>query len=532
MDSEQFRAAAYSAIDQIIDYYDTIESRRVVSNVSPGYLKPLLPSGPPANPEPWADIQSDIESKILPGITHWQSPNFLAFFPANSSYPGILGELYSATFNSANFNWLCSPAATELETIVLDWLARLLNLPECFLSTSRNGGGGVIQGSASEAICTVIVAARERYLGNLAAAGKSVEQSEGIIDNNRSKLVALFSDQTHSSTQKGCQIAGVKHHSIQVPGSATENYVLTGPLLRKALEELTAKGLHPFFLTVTLGTTATCAADDFASIVPVLKDYPNLWVHVDAAFAGAALILPQYHHVPAPFKHFDSFNMNMHKWLLTNFDCSCLYVRTRKHLLDALSIAPPYLRNPFSEQGLVTDYRDWQIPLGRRFRALKIWFVMRSYGVSGLQRHIWDSIRHGESFAQWVRDRADIFEIVVPPAFALTVFAIKTTRREESNRLTRVVYEAVNADGEIFITSTVIDGIYAIRVVGGGPKIREEVLRRAFEILVSKTEEVLKAEGTPQVSGINGINGVVKIDCVNGVDDIKLGGVDGIATLK
>ncbi|CUS10032.1 unnamed protein product [Tuber aestivum] len=520
MNSEQFRAAAHTAIDQIIDYYDTIGSRRVVSNVSPGYLKPLLPPGPPANPEPWADIQSDIESKILPGITHWQSPNFLAFFPANSSYPGILGELYSATFTSANFNWLCSPAATELETIVLDWLARLLNLPACFLSTSKNGGGGVIQGSASEAICTVLVAARERYLRNLAAAGNSAEESEGIVDDNRSKLVALSSDQTHSSTQKGCQITGVKHHSIKVPGNATENYILTGPLLRKALEELTAKGLHPFFLTVTLGTTATCATDDFASVVPVLMDYPNLWVHVDAAFAGAALILPQYQHVPAPFEHFDSFDMNMHKWLLTNFDCSCLYVKTRKHLLDALSITPPYLRNPFSEQGLVTDYRDWQIPLGRRFRALKIWFVMRSYGVSGLQGHIWNSIRYGESFAQWVRDRADIFEIVVPPAFGLTVFAVKAALREESNRLTKAVYEAVNAHGEIFITSTVIDGTYAIRVVGGGPKTREEVLRRAFEIFVCKTEEVLRATDAAKVDGIDGVNGVAKVNGMNGVNYI------------
>ena len=465
-------------------------------------------------------------------MTHWQSPNFLAFFPANSSYPGILGELYSATFNSANFNWLCSPAATELETIVLDWLARLLNLPECFLSTSKNGGGGVIQGSASEAICTVIVAARERYLRSLATTGKSAEECEEIVDNNRSKLVALFSDQAHSSTQKGCQIAGVKYHSIKVPGSATENYILTGPLLRKALEELTGRGLHPFFLTVTLGTTATCAADDFASIVPVLKDYPNLWVHVDAAFAGAALILPQYQHIPAPFEHFDSFDMNMHKWLLTNFDCSCLYVKTRKHLLDALSITPSYLRNPFSEQGLVTDYRDWQIPLGRRFRALKIWFVMRSYGVSGLQGHIRNSLQHGESFAQWVRDRADLFEIVVPPAFALTVFAVKAALREESNHLTKVVYEAVNADGEIFITSTVVDGIYAIRVVGGGPKVREEVLRRAFLILVSKTEEVLKAGGASPLNAVNGAKEVARVNGESGENGVKLSGVSSITAVE
>ncbi|KAH8145063.1 uncharacterized protein LAJ45_10974 [Morchella importuna] len=335
MDSSQFRAAAHSAIDQIIGYYDTIEDRRVLSGVEPGYLKNLLPDGPPVDGEVWAEIQKDIESKIIPGITHWQSPNFLAFFPANSSYPGILGELYSAAFTSANFNWLCSPAATELETIVLDWLCKLLNLPECYLSTSPNGGGGVIQGSASEAIVTVVVTARDRYLKMLSAGAKTAEEKEEIIDAHRHKLVALFSDQAHSSTQKGCQIAGVKHRSIKVPGSPTSNYSLTGPLLRQKLEELNEQGLEPFYLTLTLGL-----------LQPI-------WVHVDAAYAGAALICEEFQHLTAGFENFDSFDMNMHKWLLTNFDCSCLYVKERKNLFDALSITPAYLRNPFTSSGVL-----------------------------------------------------------------------------------------------------------------------------------------------------------------------------------
>lgn len=477
----------------------------MVPSVSPGYLGKLLPEGAPEEGEPWSTIQADIDSKILPGITHWQSPNFLAFFPANSSYPGILGELYSAAFTSANFNWLCSPAATELETVVLDWLCKLFALPPCYLSTSSSGGGGVIQGSASEAILAVIVAARDRYLHYLSASASTAEEASSIIDSKRHKLVALFSDQAHSSSQKGCQIAGVKHHIVKVPGSSTTNYILTGPQLRRELQDLTSRGLEPFYLTLSLGTTATCATDDFASIAEVIKSYPNLWVHVDAAYAGAALICPEYQHLTTTFASFDSFNTNMHKWLLTNFDCSALFVKSRKPLLDALSVTPPYLRNTFSESGLVTDYRDWQIPLGRRFRALKIWFVLRTYGVKGLQAHIHKCVSLGDLFAGWIRTRPDLFRVITPPAFALTVFTLATG----NNAMAKTVCDEVNADGEVFITGTVVDGAFAIRVVGGAPKTCEKVMRRAFEILVSKAEEVI-ARGAPVGTGgvVEAVGGV------------------------
>lgn len=354
---------------------------------------------------------------------------------------------------------------------------------------------------------TVIVTARDRYLNYLAADAKTEGEREEIIDAHRHKLVALFSDQAHSSTQKGCLIAGVKHRSIKVPGSSTSNYSLTGPLLRQKIEELKSQGLEPFYLTVTLGTTATCAIDNFAEIAEVLKDYPQIWVHVDAAYAGAALICKEYQHLAVGFAAFDSFNMNMHKWLLTNFDCrfvplspfcflelviltprSCLFVKERKHLLNSLSITPSYLRNPHSDSGLVTDYRDWQIPLGRRFRALKIWFVMRTYGVSGLQAHIRNTISHGEHFAALIKSRPDLFKSITPPAFALTVFVVNTgsggQMLEMQNKITKAVYERINEEGKVYITSTVLDGIYAIRVVGAGPKVRRETLERAFEVVV------------------------------------------------
>jgi aromatic-L-amino-acid decarboxylase len=422
-----------------------------------------------------------------------QSPNFMAFFPASSSFPGMLGELYSAAFTAPAFNWICSPAVTELETIVLDWLAKLLNLPDCYLSTTH--GGGVIQGSASEAIVTVMVAARDKYLRETTAHLSGLELEDAIA-HKRSKIVALGSEAVHSSTQKAAQIAGVRYRSI--PVAQADEYALTGAGLEEVLKECKAKGLEPFFLTTTIGTTATCAVDDFASIAAVLSKYapPNvpgeIWVHVDAAYAGAALVCPEYQHLTASFEHFHSVDMNMHKWLLTNFDASCLFVRKRKDLVDALSIMPSYLRNEFSDSGLVTDYRDWQIPLGRRFRRLKIWFVLRTYGVKGLQAHIRKHVAHGEVFASLIESRSDLFKIFTRPSFALTVFQVvpKVAGKQSQDDITKEVYETVNKRGQIYITSSVVGGAYVIRVVSSNPKAEEKYLRRAFEVLVETVEEL------------------------------------------
>lgn len=447
----------------------------------------------------------------------------MAFFPANSSYPGILGEIYSAAFTAPAFNWLCSPAVTELETVVLDWVAKALALPSCFLSEGE--GGGVIQGSASEAIVTVMVAARERAFTRLTehlgeAGSKEVEDGKDVL---RGKLVALGSEQAHSSTQKGALIAGTKFRTVSA--YKKDQFGVRGATLKTTLEECVRDGLVPYYLTVSLGTTGTCAVDYFEEIAEVLKEYPNLWVHVDAAYAGAALVCPEYQHHAKHFGSFDSFDFNMHKWLLTNFDASCLFIKTRRDLTSALSITPSYLRNSFSDSGLVTDYRDWQIPLGRRFRALKIWFVLRSYGISGLQTHIRNHIRLGEYFHSLVLTRPDLFSVLAGPSFALTVVTINPRRPKQrrlsaanqpdpdhesylndfspdagaqalvdANRITKVVYEEVNSRGEIFLTSSVIAGIYAIRIVSASPGAEEKYLKRAFEILVGVAEEVLDRE--------------------------------------
>ncbi|KAL3420120.1 aromatic-l-amino-acid decarboxylase [Phlyctema vagabunda] len=523
MDSKQFREAAASAIDEIANYYDNIEDRRVVSNVEPGYLKKLLPDAPPQEGESWTEIQKDIETKIMPGLTHWQSPNFMAFFPASSTYPGMLGELYSAAFTAPAFNWICSPAVTELETVVLDWLAKLLNLPDCYLSTEH--GGGVIQGSASEAVVTVMVAARDKYLRETTASLTGLELEDAVM-HKRSKMVAIGSEMSHSSAQKAAQICGVRYRSV--PVTKETNFAMTGAGLEKTIAECRAQGLEPFWLGTTLGTTSTCAVDDFASIAATLSrvsppDAPGeIWVHVDAAYAGAALVCPEYHHLTASFQHFHSFDMNMHKWLLTNFDASCLFVKKRKDLIDALSITPAYLRNEFSESGLVTDYRDWQIPLGRRFRSLKIWFVLRTYGVKGLQAHIRKHVGLGELLNDLLKSRTDLFEVITGPSFALMVFNIvpKTAGKEEQDKITKAVYETINERGEIYITHSVVQGVYVIRVVSANPLAEEKFIRKAFDILVNTTEEL--RDGKLQKKAVNGVivdgkgEGVGEVAVVNG----------------
>jgi aromatic-L-amino-acid decarboxylase len=528
MTSSQFNNAATEAIQDITNYYDNITDRPVIPSVEPGYLAKLLPQSPPTEAESWDKIRADMESKIMPGMTHWQSPDFMAFFPASSSYPGMMGELWSAALTVPAFNWLCSPAVTELETIVMDWVAQMLALPECFLSKGK--GGGVIQGSASEAIVTCMVAARERYVTRTLEKEGVVlteEQKEDRSAEIRSKLVALATKHTHSSTHKGANIAGTRFRSIDT--LLSNDLALQGHELRSTIEKLKSQGLEPYFLTVSLGTTNTCAVDDFESIAEVKRDYPDIWIHVDAAYAGVALVLPEYQHYCKHFSTFDSFDTNMHKWLLTNFDASCLFVQNRRDLTDALSITPAYLRNNFSDQGLVTDYRDWQIPLGRRFRALKVWFVIRTWGVEGLKKHITHHLKLSDLFVDLVRSRSDLFTIITPPAFALVVLTVNPTRKKlapkpsttegepdaensvpyqdshiaiipqqpdsstlkQANANTKEVYEIVDHSKKVFLTSSLVGDAYAIRVVSANPLASEDGIRKVFGLLVEAAEKVL-----------------------------------------
>lgn len=432
----------------------------------------------------------------------------------------MLGEMYSGAFNAAAFNWICSPAVTELETIVMDWVAKLLNLPDCYLSQGE--GGGIIQGTASEVIVTAVVAARERIIRRRL---KDMQEGEEKLDKAaemRGKLVALGSEHAHSSTQKAAIIAGTRFRTVPAPRE--DGFRVTAAALRKTIEECKAKGLEPFYFTATLGSTATCAVDDLEGIAKLAQEYPDLWIHVDAAYAGSALVCPEYQHLCKPMSHYDSFNFNMHKWLLVNFDCSAFFIKRRRDLIDTYSITPSYLRNEFTDKGLVTDYRDWQIPLGRRFRSLKVWFVLRTYGINGLRSFIRNHIKLGEYFNSLVSSRPDLFTVVTPAAFGLTTFYVKPKRpgsasspattanpshenylndftsdaeaqyRENANQITKEVYEKVNSRGEFFITSTVACGVYVIRIVSATQSAEEKYLKQVFERLVEAAEEKLGKE--------------------------------------
>jgi aromatic-L-amino-acid decarboxylase len=516
------RASAPTCIQATTDrgvvatYYDTLEQRPVLPSVAPGYLRPLVPASAPEDGESWDKIQADIDRVIMPGLTHWQSPKFMAFFPCNSSFPAMLGDMYSGAFNAAAFNWVCSPAITELETVMMDWVARLIALPKEFLSDGE--GGGIIQGTASEVVVTALVAARERIirrkLGDMPEGEERMDRGADI----RGKLVALGSEHAHSSTQKAAIIAGTRFRTV--PGPKETGFSVTASALRRTIEECRAKGLEPFYFTITIGSTGTCAIDDLVGIAELAKEYPDLWIHVDAAYAGSALVCPEYQHLCPPIAAFDSFNFNLHKWLLVNFDCSAFFIKKRKDLMDTYSITPSYLRNPHSDKGMVTDYRDWQIPLGRRFRSLKVWFVLRSYGVNGLRAFIRKHVKLGEYLHDLLLSRTDLFTVVTKPAFGLVTFQIKppqpsstvTTANkpdpaheaylndftpnaeaqylEHVNQKTKEVYEKINSEGEFFLTSTIVGGQYVIRVVSATLLSEEKYMKQVFEALVKATEGI------------------------------------------
>ena len=302
-------------------------------------------------------------------MTHWHSPNFHAYFPTANSYPAILADILSGSLACIGFTWKASPACTELEMVMMDWLAKMILLPSYFLFSSKGKGGGVIQGTASEATLVALLAARNRIL-----------TSDESIDS--SKLIAYTSEQAHSSVERAGLLGGVKIHFVK---ANPVNLGLEGSALEEAINEDKSKGLIPFFIVATLGTTNTCAFDNLAEIGPVANQN-NLWLHVDAAYAGSAFICPEFRDKMAGIEYADSFNMNPHKWLLVNFDCSTLWFKDASHVVDSFSVDPVYLKHEM--QGKVPDYRHWQIPLGRRFRSLKMWFVFRTYGVKGLRQHI------------------------------------------------------------------------------------------------------------------------------------------------
>jgi aromatic-L-amino-acid decarboxylase len=446
MNWDDFRAAGYFLVDWLADYRTTIEQRPVLSQVPPGSIRAQLPAHPPLQPESFSQMMEDVDRVLMPGITHWQSPNFFAYFPANSSPAAVLGELLSAGLGVQGMLWATSPACTELETHVLDWLAEMLALPEGF--TSRGEGGGVIQDTASSAALCALLAARER-----ATAGAGNQLGLGRAG---AALVAYTSNQAHSSIEKAVTIAGLGREQLRLI-EVDAAFALRPEALARQLAADREAGLRPFFISATLGTTSSNAMDPLTALGPLARQY-NCWLHVDAAMSGTAALCPEFRHWFAGLEMADSFNFNPHKWMFTSFDCSCLYVRERAALIQALSILPEYLRNAASASGAVIDYRDWQIPLGRRFRALKLWFVIRAFGVEGLQRRIREHVELARQFAGWVAaDKR--FELAAPAPLNLVCFRLRAGDAANEKLLA-----ALNASGALYLTHTKLNGQYTLRM--------------------------------------------------------------------
>ena len=446
MSPEEFRQHGRAVLDWLAHYQERIESFPVLSQVEPGQVRASLPAEPPLLGESFDKILRDVDQLIIPGITHWQSPNFFAFFPANASGPAILGELLSAGLGVQGMLWATSPACTELETHVLDWLVEMLGLPPNFKSAGT--GGGVIQDSASSASLCALLAARER--------ATDYNSNERGCDG---RLVAYASTQAHSSIEKAVKIAGLGRQNLQLI-DVDQGFALRPEALARQIKQDREAGLVPCFVCATVGTTSSNAIDPLPEIGRICRE-EGLWLHVDAAMSGTAALCPEYRHIHDGLELADSYCFNPHKWMFTNFDCDCFYVADRAPLIKALSVLPEYLRNKATESGAVIDYRDWQVPLGRRFRSLKLWFVIRHYGVEGLRHHVRRHVELAQRFARWV-DEDERFELAVPPPLNLVCF-----RHVGGDVINERLLDRLNGSGHLYLTHTKLNEQFTLRLCVG-----------------------------------------------------------------
>jgi aromatic-L-amino-acid decarboxylase len=469
MTPEEFRRYGRAVVDWIADYYGNVESFPVLSQTKPGQIRTLLPPEPPVRGETFETIMEDMGKLILPGVTHWQSPNFFAFFPCNASGPSILGELLSAGLGVQGMLWTTSPACTELETRVLDWLVEMLGLPGKF--RSDGDGGGVIQDTASSASLCALITARER------ASGYSVNE-RGFDE----QLVAYASAEAHSSIEKAVKIAGLGRGNLRLI-EVDDDFALRPEALEEQIRKDRDAGLKPCFVCATVGTTSSNAVDPVAEIGTICREQ-GLWLHVDAAMSGTAAICPEYRHIHEGVEFADSYCFNPHKWMFTNFDCDCFYVADRAALIKSLSVLPEYLRNKATESGAVTDYRDWHVPLGRRFRSLKLWFVIRHYGVEGLRFHVRRHVELAQEFARWIEE-SDKFELAVSPPLNLVCF-----RHVGGDGVNQRLLERLNRSGKLYLTHTVLRERYTLRFCVGQTRTEERHVREAWRQIKKAAAEL------------------------------------------
>uniref|UniRef100_A0A452TWE3 Aromatic-L-amino-acid decarboxylase n=1 Tax=Ursus maritimus TaxID=29073 RepID=A0A452TWE3_URSMA len=429
MNSGEFRRRGKEMVDFVADYLEGIERRQVYPDVEPGYLRPLIPTTAPEEPDTFEDILNDVEKIIMPGVTHWHSPYFFAYFPSANSYPALLADILCGAIEPTSWT-AASPACTELETVMMDWLGKMLKLPEAFLAGQVGEGGGVIQGSASEATLVALLAARTKVVRRLQAASPGLTQG-AIME----KLVAYSSDQ----------------------------------------------------VVATLGTTSCCSFDNLLEVGPICNK-EDMWLHIDAAYAGSSFICPEFRHLLNGVEFADSFNFNPHKWMLVNFDCSAMWVKKRTDLIGAFKLDPLYLKHGHQDSGLITDYRHWQLPLGRRFRSLKMWFVFRMYGVKGLQAYIRKHVRLAHEFERLVHQDPR-FEVCAEVTLGLVCFRLKG-----SNKLNEDLLERINRAKKIHLVPCHLRDKFVLRFAICARTVEFAHVQRAWEHIRQLATDLLRAE--------------------------------------
>jgi aromatic-L-amino-acid decarboxylase len=470
VDKDAFRKFGHEFVDWLADYFDNVESYPVVSRVKPGEIKAALPASPPMKAEAPESIFRDFKETILPGITHWQHPGWFGYFPANNSPASVLAELLTAGLGVQGMVWQTSPAAAELEELVLNWLRQMIGLPKGF--------SGVIQDTASTATLCALLSARER-------ATNFRSNSEGL----KEPLIVYASDQTHSSIEKGVKIAGYGRDNLRLIPTDDAYAMMPEPLEAAVIEDK-KNGLKPACVIATIGTTSSTAIDPLPAIGKICRRH-GLWLHVDAAFAGSAAILPEMRWLLDGAEDMDSFVFNPHKWLFTNFDCSAYFVRDPGTLIRTFEIHPEYLKTGVDPH--VKNYRDWGIQLGRRFRALKLWFVIRTFGVEGLQSLLREHIRLGQLFKGWVEEH-DKFELMAPVPLSLICFRLNDGwKDDELNALNKRFLDNINSQGSIFLTHTTLRDRYVLRMAIGQRTTRERHVRNAWDLITQKAAQLLKS---------------------------------------
>ncbi|CAI9732632.1 histidine decarboxylase-like [Octopus vulgaris] len=475
MDFEEYRLRGKEVVEYIAEYLSNIRSRRVLPDVKPGYMRKLVPENAPEKGEKWENIFSDIERVIMPGITHWQSPHMHAYFPALNSFPALLAEMIADAINCLGFTWASSPACTELEAIVMDWLAKMIGLPSEFQHRSpQTNGGGVIQGTASEATFVALLAARTEAIRRYKLLHGSMEDSD-----INGRLVAYCSDQAHSSVEKATLIGLVKLRLLPTD----DHLSLRGNTLEMAVKKDKEAGLIPFFVCGTLGTTGACAFDNLPELGAVCVA-ESIWMHVDAAYAGTAFICPEFRKFMVGIEHAHSLAFNASKWMMVNFECTAMWIKDSTSLHRTFNVDPLYLKHENS--GAAIDYMHWQIPLSKRFRALKLWFVIRSFGVEGLQKHI----RHGVKLAilfETLMKHDERFEIPAERHLGMVVFRLKG-----ENELTELLLKLLNKSGKLHMVPASFKGKYVIRFTVTSQYTTEEDIRGDFKTIQDTASVVLR----------------------------------------